>query len=251
MTLILGVACEEGLVLAADGQATVQSAGLRVKFGASKLRVPWTNLAYGGAGHVGLIQRVSRDLENTYGKPDAFVSDHPNDVRKKVTTTIAKTVRELVQGQYLSPPNQEPALASFLFAGHTNGGQVLFQITPLLVDESAVEPGYCAIGSGELFPYIAMTGLGHFGVTRRNLRETKLLTMRVMQDAIDVADAGIGPPISLVQITSPPKGSGPGSATLLDEGELQSLSEAVLTWKELEKETLQATLGIDPSGGAS
>jgi hypothetical protein len=54
--------------------------------------------------------------------------------------------------------------------------------------------GYAAIGSGDIFPYFALTGLRHYGVANRSMLEAKLIAVRILDDVIHSAAFGIGPP---------------------------------------------------------
>jgi hypothetical protein len=86
-------------------------------------------LAYGGSGRLGTIQRVSRYLEKLFRKDSHFENLHPDDVRKTIVIEISKVMRDLFVNQYVVPEGQRVPTAGFLFAGHTTGGPVLFQVT--------------------------------------------------------------------------------------------------------------------------
>ncbi|MGH7985553.1 MAG: hypothetical protein ACREQX_04620 [Candidatus Binataceae bacterium] len=98
--------------------------------------------------------------------------------------------------------------------------------------------GYAAIGSGEIFPYFAMSNLAHFNVRQRSLPEAKLIAYRILDDAIRIAAHGLGPPIQMIEIVKPAKNGEAGKARMLDDAEIKAIGEQVEAWKELERETL-------------
>ena len=101
--------------------------------------------------------------------------------------------------------------------------------------------GYAAIGSGDIFPYFALTGLKHYGVTNRSLLEAKLIAVRILADVIQTAAFGIGPPIHVVEIQRN-KGTC-GTARKLDRTDVQALVDKVTEWKEAEAEFLTEFVG--------
>ena len=79
-------------------------------------------------------------------------------------------------------------------------------------------------------------------VRTRSLREARAIAYRVMDDAINVAAAGIGPSIQMIEITKPSHGA--GEARILSEDEISAIAEGVAMWKELESETLTNCLAV-------
>lgn len=238
MTLIMALACSDGLILASDSQSTIGTAGQEVKARVHKLVVPWNNLAFGGSGTGGIIQEATRALEQGHNHRSSFAANG-KEAQKKIAATVAATLRPLFQNQMIQIPGVPFPHTSLLFAGYCADGPVIFELHPnLMTTDHMPNFGYAAIGSGEIFPYFALASLAHFEVRKRSLAEAKLIAYRIIDDAIRVAAHGLGPPIEMVEIVKPVKAGEAGKARLLDEPEVQAIGEQVVAWKELERETL-------------
>ena len=72
---------------------------------------------------------------------------------------------------------------------------------------------------------------------------------RIVQDAINAAAFGIGPPIQMIEI--PVETGQAGEARKLTDDELRILDEKVLEWKLAESEILTRFVGLTPSEDAS
>jgi len=247
MTLILGLECADGLLLASDGQATIGTTGQPLKGPTEKLFCPWNNIAWGGSGPVGMIQRVDLALRATFASPDAFQSESIASTRNALSNVVAGTVRPLVTDRYLNAPQSSP-WASFLFVGHVPEGSFILEIGIDLLDEDHTASGYSAIGSGDIFAY---SGLAHFNVRQHNLNGAKLIAHRVVDDAIRVAAYGLGYPIHMVEIHKPSGEDQFATAQKLSQDEVRILGDKVTEWKGIESEALAQFVGLamqEPEG---
>jgi proteasome beta subunit len=241
MTLILAIHCADGLVLASDGQSTVGTAGQPVKMETEKLVVPWTGIAWGGSGPVSVIQAVERALNKDFSSRTHFDKKSPRDAMTLLGSTVGETVRELLKNGYVQVPRTDEPASSYLFAGETPQGPFLLEVHPNTTYTDHLRVGYAAIGSGDIFPYFALTGLRHYGVARRSLLEAKLIAVRILDDVIQTAAQGIGAPIHIVEIRRQ-KGSC-GKAIQLDQADVQALIDKVAEWKTAEAEFLTEFVG--------
>lgn len=244
MTLILALLCSDGLVMASDSQATIETTGQQLKGPAEKLFRPWDHIAWGASGATGIIQRVDIHLREKHAASAAFERMHPDEVRKRLAAEIAEVIHPLVTKQYLNLPGRSMPIAGFLFAGHTARGPVLFEVSDNLMDASHIETGYAAIGSGDIFPYYALAALSHFDVRNRTLEEAKAIAYRVVSDAINIAAFGLGPPVQMVEVRR--QANGTYKVRKLSPEDLRILEDTVYTWKTLEVETLSASIGVAP-----
>ncbi len=241
MTLVLALDCADGLVVASDGQSTFQTGGQPVKGTARKVHQYFSNIAWGGSGDVGLIQRVDQALRSTFPSRTAFDNKEPFAIREEIAKTIAATLRPLLLDRHVSIGNAPPPLTAFIFAGHVPKGSFIFEVGPNLMDTDHTSTGFSAIGSGDIFPYFAMASLAHFTVQTRTLDWAKIVAYRVIEDAMNVAAMGLGPPIQMIEVKKP--GNRAGLTHLLTEDELLALKSSVLAWKEIETETLTQLFG--------
>ena len=241
VTLILALNCADGLVLASDGQGTYDTGGQPVKGVALKVHQYFSNIAWGGSGDVGLIQRVDQAFRSTFPTRTVFDNKEPFAIREAISSTIAATLRPLLTERYVGFGNAQPPLTAFIFAGHVPQGSFIFEVGHNLLDIDHTETGFSAIGSGDIFPYFAMANIAHHKVQMRTLDWAKIVAYRVVEDAINVAATGLGPPIQMVEVKKP--GNRSGMAHLLTQDEVDALKGSVLAWKEIETETLTQLFG--------
>ena len=243
MTLILGLRCKDALLLVSDGQATANTSGQPTKLPTRKLYTAWQNLAWGGSGSVGLSQHVEHALLNTYPQSTRFLKKKRHELRKDLVDLIAKTIRPVL-GNVLQLPNVPlPTLGILIVAWATDGPMIL-EISQNLSDQDHGQHGYSAIGSGDIFPYFAMTSIAHYGIAERSLAEAKMIAYRIVDDAIKVAAYGLGPPIQMIEVV---KSDSEVTAHELSSADLEILRDKVQEWKEVEAEDLTKLVGVAPA----
>jgi len=244
MTLVLGLECADGLLLASDGQATIgTSGGQPLKAPIEKLFLPWNNIAWGGSGAVSVIQCVDHALRAKFPSPTDFEAAEIHAVREQLSTAVAEAVRALLLNRYIESPGSQP-WTSFLFVGHVPQGSFILEIGQNLLHEDHIARGYSAIGSGDIFPYFALAGLAHFNVRQHNLNGAKLIAHRVVDDAIRVAAFGLGYPIQMVEIRKPSQEDQFATAQKLSPDDVRILGDKVTEWKGIESETLAQIVGL-------
>jgi 20S proteasome alpha/beta subunit len=246
MTLILALACSEGLVLASDGQATVATTGQQVRTAIRKLHLQWNNIAWGASGFVGLMQEAQEGFAKEYGHTNQFEKGS-KEPKKKIAESIAKSLRPLLLERHVQHPGQASPATAFLFVGWPPEGPFILEVGANLLSQDHIRTGYSAIGSGDIFPYVALAGLVHFEVQKRTLREAKLIAYRIIDEAIKVAAFGLGPPIQMIEIVKPEEAGSCGKGHELDDAELKQIQEQVSAWKESEREILARLLMPAPA----
>lgn len=242
MTLIVAIIAKDGLVVASDSQMTFATSGQPVRTPTAKLHSPWSNIVWGAAGNVGVIQRVEQELAKRHNSRKVFEKKAIADVRRDLTQAVVHTVREIVKDQYLPVQGLAGVEGTYFFAGWVPQGPFLIAVEPNLVEMDHVSVGYCAIGSGDVFAY---AGLAHYNVGARSLHECKLIAYRVLQDAIRVAAFGLGDPIQMFEIAKPPPGES-GQTGKIEQAELLALRDKVEEWKMAEAEVLTDLVGAPP-----
>jgi proteasome beta subunit len=245
VTLIVALACRDGLVIASDSQSTADTSGQPTKCPSVKLHSAWDNVAWGAAGSVGLTDRVREELERALPQRNRLAKLNRSELRKKLAGEVSRVVKDLFANQYLplNLPGAKPPLNSFLFTACASDGPIILEIAPNLVDQDHMSLGYCAIGSGDIYPYYALASLAHFAVQKRTLLEAKMIAYRIMDDAIRVAAFGIGPPIQMYEIVNCTSNAA-AQTTLLSPEDLQVIEDKVAEWKGIEAETLEQLVGM-------
>ena len=194
MTLILGLAAMDGIVLASDGQLTsgeVRSPGRKI-FPLND-RILWA-----GAGELSLIQRLQERLT---GLP----LDTPlANLRDQIGEYIKECVSELLQmdfrAQFVSAEQDHLVqlhLADFIFAEFSSKPELL-HINVFGSPEWMTDRPFVA-GNGDLFAYAL---LSKYQKQRLLLKQASLLAYKVIDEAIAVGAYGLGGPIDLWQISA-------------------------------------------------
>lgn len=240
MTLILGLICADGVLLASDSQATYLTGGQQVKGDITKLVPQWLNVAWAASGDVGVAQHVQRVFaeHEKLGQQVYFENRNPDTVMKEICEVLRPSLREYFTG-LLNYPNSNPWTA-FLFSGWVKDGPVLFEVGADLIATDHREPGYAAIGSGDIFPYFALASLRHHRVRQCTMPRATLIAHRVVDDAIGVAAYGLGPPVQMITIAE-------GEAAQVRD-DIEAIEDGVRQWKEIEREALARHLE-QPTGG--
>lgn len=246
MTLILALACADGIVMASDGQATFSTTGQPVRQPMQKIHSLASCVLWAGAGDVGLLQKIGYALESL----EATKLTLPiKGLRPMLFNTVRPVILEAVQAFIPVGPNPQPAMADVLFCGYSGDDPWILEITHTASDVQHEEIGFAAIGSADIFPYFALTSLAHYGVRQRSTAEGQLIAYRVLDDAINTAAYGIGTPIQISVVDRPSDAAQPGRARPLSIDELRALQEAVTGWKKTETDSLAETLGLRPAEG--
>ncbi len=240
-------------MLASDSQITYSTTGQPVKQTGKKIFAPWTNVAWGGSGDGGILQTLDNHLRGTFPNPQGFETMTIPQARQTLVTHVVARVRQMWLQQIISVQGQTPPVTSYLFVGHFPDGPLILEIGINLVDVDHIQAGaaYAAIGSGDIFPYVALTGLAHYDVQHRSLFEAKLIAYRVVDDAIKVAAQYLGPPVQMIEIKKPAQTGQPGTTHVLDGNDIRMLQDKIAEWKTTESEELSRLVGIKPSGSSS
>jgi len=248
MTLVLALECADGLVLASDSQGTFSTTGQPTKMEVDKLFVPWSNVAWAGSGSVGVIQLVRDHLQQKFSDTFGFQNKQPATIQRDLVNEVVGVLRPFFTNNFLNIPGQPFPQTSFLFCGHTPWGSFIFEIEPNLVRTDHGPIGYAAIGSGDIFPYFALASIKHYNVRNLTLQRAKMVAHRIVDDAINVAAMGLGPPVQMVEIIKGEERTTPGARALeryadarkLTKEDVDLVRDQVLQWKDAERWTLES-----------
>jgi 20S proteasome alpha/beta subunit len=162
MTLVLGLRCRDGVVLAADSQRTEE--GFREEV--PKLFVTPAGIVWGVAGNIAIQQELRATLDGLDLTP------HPG--RKEARDAIASAVRTAVR--QVTATVDQPSLAARtvhgIFAWHSRGERESFLLRVL-------ENGYLTL----------------------RLTAAKMLAFKVADDVIRASARSVGHPVQLAIVT--------------------------------------------------
>lgn len=224
MTLVVALRASDGVVLAADGQATA-AGGVPTKTSTEKLDILHNRIAFGCAGPAGLRQRVCAELQE---KITPEVIDLPFDeLRDQLHAAVNEVQKWADDSSVLKSPFQRREGVEVLFGGFTEGEPWIFEVTAEGLDQRHV---LCeAIGSARHFAAYAIVSAEHYELQAQGLKQVRLLAYRAVDDAIRTDATELGHPVHIVQVT----GDG---AKRLDDGELSALKGAVTVWQGHERD---------------
>lgn len=236
MTLIIGIACEDGVVLAADSASSDPESGTKQPFEKIK-RLRELPILYGGSGDVGLLQKIEESLGTLTAK--ATLKRLRQDIKKLVIPEL-KEAREL-HVPYPQAPYHQPPDATLLFAGVLDSRPWILEIEKDGRDTVYGEDlgNFAAIGSGK--PWAQAIFRPHLR-TKRDLRLGKIFAYRVVEDSIELAAGFLAGPVHIYII------SADGTVLKVDEQEISQLAGTCELWRTLEREAVGEILAPTKRG---
>lgn len=228
MTVVLGLRCKEGLVLASDSQGTGQvSGGIPVKVHAEKVRKLDDHIVWAGTGAQGCDQRVELALSENL----------PALARTNPKATIAARIHQLAnqvqansrQAFVQFAGDAQPESWGGIFCGWADDGPWIMEID--LNGGWQFHDLVAATGSGHAFAHLAIGSVHHYDVAGQELEAAKAIAYRAIEMTYNVSAFGVGPPVQMAVVQE-------DHATVLDPDKRQEISELVNLWKAKEKDTL-------------
>jgi len=236
MTLIVGLKCRDGIVMASDGQATGGSAGGPIRMPSQKIFKISENVLFGAAGSVGVIQK-SREVIVLFSTQ--LNGDWNRDLMENVRKTLFGVYKNEIERHkafYQGTPQQDIRLAPIadvLLCKYSAEQQIIWHIAPDCSDERLEEIGYGCSGSGDVF---AHTLLKNYLAEKMDVEKGKLVVYRVIKGAIEIGAFGLGEPIDIWTINN-------NGIKRIDRNELMALDDTYNTWKEMEREVFRSIYG--------
>lgn len=235
MTLIVGIRCSDGVVIGADGAATLGSMGNMTaqQKTVRKLSILQGKIIAGVAGSVGIGQRLRAVLEEEYkaGKYKSVT------VEKAMTAMRTAFYNEVVGEEWrcaretVSVVGPQVALTSASNAMVTaipiSGKAQLIQFDHQCAPEMATDDlPFIAIGSGQMIadPFLAFVRRVFWPAGCPTLSDGTFSTVWTLRHAIDTIPGGVADPI---QVAILERTKGEWSARELDAAEIEQHVEAI------------------------
>ncbi len=237
MTLVLAIACKDGVVIAADSATTDE--GLKQPSEKIK-RLSDLPVLYGGSGDVGLMQKIDESLSAAVMRPTLQV------MRREIKKRVGPELREStsLHAAYPTVENQLPPIAVILFVGILDGKPWILEIEKDNRDTIYGDSlgNFAAIGSGKM---LAQALFRPHLTTERDLRAGKIFAYRILEDAIDLSAAYLAKPIHIHTIALD------GTIEKVSSSELEAIETTCEGWRELERGTVgQVLAGHTEEDGA-
>ena len=258
MTLIIGVKCADGVVLGADGAATLgNTLGQRTVIQPiSKLEVIQDRIVMGVSGPVGLSQLYCDRMEGLWRDRQLDRDVSLADVMRLIQTAIYQDAQHAISGAAASVPflgnNAAAALALTaslvaLPVGGVNGRPELIQCNHMGMSEAATDDlPYVAIGSGQSLadPFLAFLRHVFWPDSLPKLSEGVFATVWALVHAIRVTPGGVSEPIQIATLAY--RGH-ELFATELSDDQLQEHRENVQEVEQYLSDFRESTQSVPPA----
>jgi ATP-dependent protease HslVU (ClpYQ) peptidase subunit len=227
MTLILAVACSDGVVLSGDSASSDFEIGTKQPY--RKIRsVGNLPIVWGGSGSSGLLQHVETALNSL----TAFKAT-PHKTRQEIKKLIFPVLKESKDLHVTYPQYgfDKPPIAILLICFIQDSKPWILEIERDCQDTMYGEDlgNFAAIGSGK--PWAQAFFRPHLN-TKRDLRLGKIFSYRVLEDSINLASGGLAFPVHMSYISSS------GETSSADTSELSGISKTCELWRELERDAV-------------
>ena len=208
MTLIVGIKAREGVVLGADGAATLGSvSSSTIRQPVKKLNIVGSSVAVGVSGYVGLGQRIIAEIDDLWQKKELRnknSSEAMSLLRKRLWEQIGIELQVAgVAQQALGQAALGSAIAHTVVAIPCLGKVCLIQFDPQGAPEEATEDlPFIAIGSGQAIadPFLAFLRRIFWSDRLPTLSEGVFATLWTLQHAIQTSPGGVSEPIQIVVV---------------------------------------------------
>lgn len=218
MTIIIGILCQDGIVVGADSSATFGTPQFRtIEQTARKIDVIEGKIILAGSGAIGLGQRFKVIVENHW-RDQGFKNTSPTEVGKCL---CAKGIQDFTS---TNAPKGYGALLAY--AAGEKYQLIEFASSDFQPEIKTENIWYVSIGSGQpiVDPFLGLMRRVFWGDRPPKLNEGIFCVMWSLQHAIEINTGGInGPP--QVAVLSPVKGK--YQARMLDDDEYAEHAENV------------------------
>ena len=226
MTVVLAVACSDGVVIGADSQITESDRGL--SFPAQKLHPLGCCAAWGGSGARGVLN----DLRPLLQESATAILEAP-DIGDELQERVLPVFKKHYKNYIPDVPGEDGGggvSAYLLAAGYSQGGPWIVEINPNGLIGRYEDVGFHAIGSGAPMAQQAGALLSHFRMTTRTVEYGVVGVVRVLE-ALERTSPSVGGPFSVAYIREE-------GAHHLDEKEIAKALKDSQRWRDLEQEAL-------------
>jgi len=206
MTLLVGVRCSDGIVLGADGNATLGALGMETASQPSgkKLTILHKKVVFGLSGPIGLAQLLCAQVDQSFtnGELRGRKDEVAQFLRGAFWKLIEPDMRSASVSAHVVGPQaaQESCISSTILAMPVQGQAELFQFNFQASPENASEALPCvALGLGQKIadPFLAFLRKAVWGMKTPTLQDGILAVVWTLRHTIET-DARITEPIQII-----------------------------------------------------
>jgi len=234
MTLIIGIKCSDGVIVGADGAATLGSLDTRTaEQPTKKLYIHHNKIIIGVSGAVGLGQRLNAEIDRLYSggglankEPDQAMTIMSTSLREHILPEL-KVAAET--GKVVGNAALNSAITASLIALPIKHKPCLFQFdhqgSP---EESTEELPFACVGSGQTIadPFLGFIRRVFWNNGCPNINQAIFATIWTLQHAISLNTGGVSEPIQIMGLIKPENGD--WEAKEYSETELSEHKEAII-----------------------
>jgi 20S proteasome alpha/beta subunit len=233
VTLIVGIRCSDGIVVAGDGAATLGSIGAQTaaQKTVKKLRIIQRKIVVGAAGSVGISQRAQALIEQGWqakrytGRAENVMGVLRRELWEQVVGpewTCAGTVSK-VYGQAAATSASSAMVVAIPLEKRPELIQFDHQCAPELATRDLP---FVAIGSGQAIadPFLAMVRRVFWPSSEPSLEDGIFSAVWTLRHAIETNPGGVADPVQVTVLERPGKD---WEARELDQAELDAHENAV------------------------
>jgi len=228
MTLILGINCRDGIIMAADSQMTMREIK---KTGVEKIKRCGCCL-WAGAGDVSVIQKFEKQIESLPSEIKINgIMDNVVENMQRIMHYVRKDYVERYLDIYKNP--QAAPFCEIIVCGYNAKQEP--KISVISGNGDAVEfDDYCSIGVGTPFAQVLLKtlSLNEF-VKNLTIEQGKVFAYRVIKAAIETGNFGMDFPIFIWEIK--PTKRVP-TVQKLDEKEMTAIEDTANWLSQIEQE---------------
>jgi len=226
MTLVIGIKCRDGIVLAADSASSDVDIGTKQPF-EKIIRVGTQPLLYGGSGNVGLLQKIDENLKSFIVKPTL------KRTLQEIKRIVIPEQKEACEFHVPYPEQffHKPPEAILLFGCIIEGKPFIIELERNGSDTVYGDNlgNFAAIGSGK--PWAQAIFRPHLR-TDRDLNLGKIFAYRILEDSINLAASFLSMPIHMFTMSLD------GAVTKVIGEDLKELSATCEVWRSLERDAV-------------
>jgi len=227
MTLIIALACADGVVLASDSQATTGSAGGPIRIITEKIKPRGKQSLWAASGTIGIIQKIESIFDSLPQELRHSSLNEPQFRQLILQNVHDVRAQELDRHRRLYGGGKDDyADVADILVVEYNSSPIIWHINQDASDDFLQDFGYGTSGSGDVFAY---TLLKNYKVKELSIDKGSLLAYRVLRDSIDVGAYGLGHPIDIWTISD----DGVKRKSIV---EINALRDSYSTWLEVEEE---------------
>jgi len=207
MTLIVGIRCEDGVVMASDSAATFGTGGAPTigQQNVTKIVTISDAMLYSGTGAVGISQIIAGVIKKGHSASEYGGGKPASEVMRIIGTQIVQAVGPFIQSARMVGDGSASFCKSML-AIAVGGVPCLFTFDANGAPEQAtVELPFVAMGSGQAIadPFLAYLKRLFWKDSSPTLAEGRLVAAWVLEHATLTNPGGVGGPTQLAELTCP------------------------------------------------